>query len=176
MEAMPVNPPAVAASGDSNASVIMDPPAVDEVIAGDNATACPVSVTRCFPPPKVYEPRIPKGKWNSVKRRGGQEACNECGMACIKEWSTACYLPLEEVFWSERVCCSEACMHSYLAAKCGSALCMDEPQVEAGTCGGRRGRRSQNQRQLREHRREAAASTAAADSSNQRELIKALNV
>ena len=36
----------------------MDPPAVDEVIAwgnaGDNATACPVSVTRCFPPPRMF--------------------------------------------------------------------------------------------------------------------------
>ena len=104
MEGVPANPPAVAASGDSNAS---------SAVAGAADAAAVEEWT------KLHE---------AVKRRA-KEACNECGQACINEWSTANYPPLKKVFLSERVCCSEACMRSYLLGKCGSASCMDEPQV-----------------------------------------------
>jgi hypothetical protein len=99
MEAVPANPPAVAASGDSNSS---------SAVAG---AADAVSVLR------------------RVQERRAKVRCNECGRACITEWSTWDYPPLRKVFWSDRVCCSEACMRSYLNHKCGSASCMDEPQV-----------------------------------------------
>ena len=104
MEAVPANPPAVAASGDSNAS---------SAVAGAADAAAVEEWT------KLHE---------AVKRRA-KVRCNECGQACINEWSTANYPPLKKVFLSERVCCSEACMRSYLLGKCGSASCMDEPQV-----------------------------------------------
>ncbi len=104
MEAMPANPPAVAASGDSNAS---------SAVAGAADAAAVEEWT------KLHE---------AVKRRA-KVRCNECGRACINEWSTANYPPLRKVFLSDRVCCSEACLRSYLLGKCGSASCMDEPQV-----------------------------------------------
>ena len=80
-----------------------------------------------FPPPKVYNPVIPISQFGDKACGRKHERCNECGKACIQEWSTACYLHLNAVFTSERVCCSEVCMHEYLKGKCGEGLYMEWP-------------------------------------------------
>ena len=73
MEAMPANPPAVAASGDSNAS---------SAVAGAADAAAVEEWT------KLHE----------AEKRRAKVRCNECGRACINEWSTANYPPLRKVF------------------------------------------------------------------------------
>ena len=96
MEAMPVNPPAVAASGDSNAS---------SAVAGAADAAAVEEWT----------------KLHGVWKRRANVRCNECGQACNNELSTVSYSPLRKAFFSDRAFCSEACMRSYLFSKFGSA-------------------------------------------------------